>query len=245
ESANYAKSSFLANMSHELRTPMHAILSFSEMGLGKTQNQESPENINLYRYYERINASGKRLLVLLNDLLDMSRLEANKMTYDKATYSLQLVARLACNEISSLINSKQLQLNIQELEFECTAHFDKARLTQVLVNLLSNAIKFSPTGGMIDIQFIASALLENDDPAIGIRVRDYGPGIPDEELEYIFDKFIQSSRIRNSGGTGLGLAISRQIINDHQGQIVAANHPDGGAIFTVLLPTTGSPSEPL
>ncbi|QZA78556.1 PAS domain S-box protein [Deefgea tanakiae] len=243
ESANYAKSSFLANMSHELRTPMHAILSFSEMGLGKTQNQDAPENVNLYRYYERINASGKRLLVLLNDLLDMSRLEANKMTYDKANYSLQLVARLASNEISSLINSKQLQLNIQEPEFEATASFDKARLTQVLVNLLSNAIKFSPVGSLIDIHFIDNAILTDGQTAIGVSVRDYGPGIPDEELEYIFDKFIQSTRIRNGGGTGLGLAISRQIINDHQGQIVAANHPDGGAIFTVLLPTAGSQNE--
>lgn len=236
ERANYAKSSFLANMSHELRTPMHAILSFSEMGLGKTQNQDIPENINLYRYYERINASGKRLLVLLNDLLDMSRLEANKMTYDKANYSLQEVARLACNEISSLINSKQLQLNIQDSDLEANANFDKARLTQVLVNLLSNAIKFSPVGGMIDIGFIHAATLKDGQAAIGVSVRDYGPGIPEDELEFIFDKFIQSTRIRNGGGTGLGLAISRQIINDHQGQIVAANHPEGGAIFTVLLP---------
>ncbi len=141
------------------------------------------------------------------------------------------------------MNSKQLQLNIQETEFESTASFDKARLTQVIVNLLSNAIKFSPTGGMIDIEFITSATLQNGHPAIGISVRDYGPGIPEDELEYIFDKFIQSSRIRNGGGTGLGLAISRQIINDHQGQIVAANHPEGGAIFTVLLPNTANQTQ--
>ncbi|QZA82428.1 PAS domain S-box protein [Deefgea piscis] len=237
ESANFAKSSFLANMSHELRTPMHAILSFSEMGLGKTQNPNHSENLNLNRYFERINASGKRLLVLLNDLLDMSRLEANKMTYDKGVHSLQMIVRMACAEISSLISSKQLQLHIQDGEIEASAHFDKARLTQVLVNLLSNAIKFSPHGGEIEIHFIANAQLEPDQPAIGVSVRDHGPGVPDDELEYIFDKFIQSSRARNGSGTGLGLAISRQIISDHEGQIIASNHPQGGAIFTVLLPS--------
>jgi signal transduction histidine kinase len=243
ESANFAKSSFLANMSHELRTPMHAILSFSEMGLGKTQNisktqnQNEAENINLNRYFERINASGKRLLVLLNDLLDMSRLEANKMSYDKGSYSLQMVVRMACAEISPLMNSKQLQLKIQESTIESTAHFDKARLTQVLVNLMSNAIKFSPMGGEIDIQFATHSELETGLPAISVSIRDHGPGVPEDELEYIFDKFIQSSRIRSGGGTGLGLAISRQIINDHQGRIIASNHPDGGAIFTVLLPS--------
>lgn len=246
ESANFAKSSFLANMSHELRTPMHAILSFSEMGLSKTQNisknqnLNEAENINLYRYFERINASGKRLLVLLNDLLDMSRLEANKMSYDKGSYSLQMIVRMACAEISSLMSSKQLQLKIQESAIETTAHFDKARLTQVLVNLMSNAIKFSPTGGEIEIQFIAVAVLEDGLPAIGVSIRDHGPGVPEDELEYIFDKFIQSSRVRSGGGTGLGLAISRQIISDHQGHIVASNHPNGGAIFTVLLPNIAS-----
>ncbi|WP_228028245.1 PAS domain S-box protein [Chitinibacter fontanus] len=237
ENANMAKSSFLANMSHELRTPMHAILSFSEMGLAKTSKLELAEAQHLNRYYERINASGKRLLVLLNDLLDMSRLEANKMTYDKGKHSLQLIIRMAIAEMGSLLAGKQLQLEFNEGQEDISTIFDKARITQVIVNLLSNAIKFSPNGASIDIQINQVDLLDNGAPAISIEVRDHGPGIPESELETIFDKFIQSSRVRMGGGTGLGLAISRQIMLDHGGQISARNHPEGGAVFTILLPT--------
>ncbi|QLG87354.1 PAS domain S-box protein [Chitinibacter bivalviorum] len=236
ESANFAKSSFLANMSHELRTPMHAILSFSEMGLAKTSKLDLPENAHLNRYYERINASGKRLLVLLNDLLDMSRLEANKMSYDKGRHSLQLIVRMASAEMGSLISGKQLQIKMDDGQEEILAIFDKARITQVMVNLLSNAIKFSPVGSNIDIQFLPEVTLDDGSPAVGVEVHDHGPGIPPEELETIFDKFIQSSRVKVGGGTGLGLAISRQIMLDHGGQISAQNHPDGGAIFQISLP---------
>ncbi|WP_348945429.1 PAS domain S-box protein [Chitinibacter sp. FCG-7] len=240
ENANLAKSSFLANMSHELRTPMHAILSFSEMGLAKTSKLELPEASHLNRYYERINASGKRLLVLLNDLLDMSRLEANKMSYDKGKHSLQLIVRMAIAEMGSLLAGKQLQLEFNEQQEEINTIFDKARITQVMVNLLSNAIKFSPSGSAIEISVNPVDLLENGEPAVSIEVRDHGPGIPENELETIFDKFIQSSRVRMGGGTGLGLAISRQIMLDHNGQISARNHPDGGAIFTLLLPVNSA-----
>ncbi|WP_373975812.1 PAS domain S-box protein [Chitinibacter sp. SCUT-21] len=236
ENANLAKSSFLANMSHELRTPMHAILSFSEMGLAKTGKLDAPEATHLNRYYERINASGKRLLVLLNDLLDMSRLEANKMSYDKGKHSVPLIIRMAIAEMSSLLAGKQLHLEFNESSDDITTVFDKARITQVIVNLLSNAIKFSPSGSTIEVYIQAIDLLDDGSPAISIAIRDHGPGIPENELETIFDKFIQSSRVRMGGGTGLGLAISRQIMMDHGGQINARNHPEGGAVFTILLP---------
>lgn len=232
EAANNAKTVFLANMSHELRTPMHAILSFSEMGLQKSGGE--PEQLS--RYFERINTSGKRLLTLLNDLLDMSRLEANKMSYDKARHILQTTTRGAVNEISSLLAGKQLSLVIDETTPKLLTVYDKARITQVLVNLLSNAIKFSPQGGQIQIDFISDALLENGQAAIGLTVHDQGPGIPQQDLERIFDTFIQSKQIQNQGGTGLGLAISRQIMLDHNGSVTARNHASGGAIFTVLLP---------
>ncbi|KAF0814974.1 Sensor histidine kinase WalK [Andreprevotia sp. IGB-42] len=234
ESANVAKSAFLANMSHELRTPMHAILSFSEMGLSKIAKGETGSSLS--RYLDRIHSSGNRLLVLLNDLLDMSRLEANKMAYNKSRHVLQLVVQQAATEISSLLASKQLRLHTDDNTLQLYAMFDKARITQVVVNLLSNAIKFSPEGGRIEISFIALSLLDDGRPAIGLAVRDHGPGVPAEELDLIFDKFIQSTRMRTSGGTGLGLAISRQIMEDHGGSIAASNHPDGGAVFTILLP---------
>ncbi|BCL75409.1 hypothetical protein JHS3_11450 [Jeongeupia sp. HS-3] len=237
ESANVAKSAFLANMSHELRTPMHAILSFSEMGLSKTGRTEPT---NLARYFERINSSGNRLLILLNDLLDMSRLEANRMQYDKSLYCLQQTVQTAVNEINPLMLGKRLDLEADEHTAPLFAVYDKTRLMQVIVNLLSNAIKFSPVGSSIVIDYLPHATLDNGQPAIGVSVRDHGPGIPVDELELIFDKFIQSSRMRTTGGTGLGLAISRQIMGDHGGKVFATNHSDGGAVFTLLLPVERS-----
>lgn len=234
EAANKAKTVFLANMSHELRTPMHAILSFSEMGINKA-GQITPEQI--FRYFERIQSSGKRLLALLNDLLDMSRLEANKMVYDKSPCALQTTVSGAVTEISSLLASKQLDVLVDENTPAVEALYDKARITQVLVNLLSNAIKFSPHGARIYIDFIKSARLDNDSPAIGLTVRDEGPGIPEQDLDHIFDTFTQSKQAHTATGTGLGLAISRQIMFDHGGSISARNYPSGGAIFTLLLPT--------
>jgi PAS domain S-box-containing protein len=235
EAANMAKSNFLANMSHELRTPMHAILSFSEIGLSKVNNAD---RANLVRYFERIHSSGNRLLILLNDLLDMSRLEANKMRYSKMNYDLKNIAKQAATELATLISSKQIQLILDTPSQAILLTLDKARITQVIINLLSNAIKFSPSGNEIHIHFIENAQLKNGKMAMGLSVRDHGVGIPESELDLIFDKFIQSSRLNgHASGTGLGLAISRQIMTDHGGEIYAENAKDGGAILSILLPT--------
>jgi signal transduction histidine kinase len=138
--------------------------------------------------------------------------------------------------MSPLLANKRIQLNIDESTPKITALYDKTRLIQVLINLLSNAIKFSPEGGQIRIDFLPEAQLQDGRSAFGFRIRDIGPGIPQQDLESIFDKFQQSKNIATTGGTGLGLAICRQIMLDHGGSIHAANHPDGGAVFTVLLP---------
>lgn len=240
EAANVSKSVFLANMSHELRTPMHSILSFSEMGidkLGKT------DEANIQRYFERIRASGNRLLVLLNDLLDMSRLEANKMNYSKSRHRLQSTIRAAIVELGPLLTDKELHIEIDEQTAQITLNYDRSRLIQVIVNLISNAIKFSPSGSAIEIGFIEHDSI-NEKPAAGFTVRDHGPGVAAEDREAIFDKFIQSTRQDNPGGTGLGLAICRQIMQDHDGLISVNNHPEGGAVFTILLPIE-TPQTPL
>jgi|GEM_PF-1637620 len=239
EAANMAKSLFLANMSHELRTPMHAILSFSEIGQSKVGTSDSA---NLSRYFERIHSSGNRLLILLNDLLDMSRLEANKMRYIKMDHDLKTIAKQASTELATLLFSRHIHLNLDAGLPQLMLCFDKARITQVIINLLSNAIKFSPEGKQINIHFIQKAQLANGQAAMGLSVRDYGPGIPEDELELIFDKFIQSSRLNNhASGTGLGLAISRQIMSDHGGEIYARNAEGGGAILSILLPLEQPP----
>jgi hypothetical protein len=242
ERANRAKSEFLANMSHELRTPMHAILSFSDIGMSKAsgENQEK-----LLQYFSRINESGKRLLSLLDELLDLSKLEAGRMQFDFAQRDLEKVIDTAVLEFQELVNKKSLHVEIVRPEFETVCRFDHQKILQVTRNLLSNAIKFTPDRKQIQIFFQMSELPigkritdELGVPAISFSIADEGIGIPEDELLAVFDKFVQSSKTRTgAGGTGLGLAISKEIIDSHGGKIEAANRPEGGAIFTVTLPT--------
>ena len=154
------------------------------------------------------------------------------------------VTKAAAKEQLSLRTEKSVKLIIEKTSIDCHAFFDKEKMMQVLLNLLSNATKFTPQGSLISISFAESTLnrgrRNTDDGtmhALSISVKDEGPGIPDEELELIFDKFVQSRKTRGTaGGTGLGLAISRKIVLAHGGNIKAQNHPLGGAVFAVTLP---------
>lgn len=234
EAASNAKNVFLAKMSHELRTPLHAILSFSELGGSRVEKAASGQ---LARYFECIHTSGKRLLALINDQLDMSRMEANKMAYDKRPHALKVTTSNAVAEISPLLAAKKIAVKISDSSPEQVLIYDEARMTQVLVNLLDNAIKHSPYGGTIQIRFINEQKLANSTPAAGFCIRDNGPGIASNDLDRIFEVFTQGSDPA-AGGSGLGLAISRQIVHDHGGSITASNHADGGALFTIMLPAT-------
>jgi len=235
EQASAAKSTFLTNMSHELRTPMHAILSFSEMGIQKAENTDTT---TLKRYFERIDLSGKRLLKMLNDLLDMSRLEANKMQYRFERHHLQHTFHAAARELSSLLPNKRLKFQIENETPRLTASYDQERITQVFINLLSNAIKFSPEEGTIHIRFLTNTLINGEPETIGTSIRDEGRGIREQDLQAIFEAFVQSNPAQTQGGTGLGLAISQRIVSDHGGILSANNHPGGGAIFTLLIPVS-------
>jgi signal transduction histidine kinase len=244
EHANLAKSEFLANMSHELRTPMHAILSFARIGQAKA---DAAPPAKLREYFEHIRNSGERLLSLVNDLLDLSRLEAGKMPYAMARIDLQRLTEEIGAELDPLLKAKQLTLEIAVGAADCLASGDHKRLGQVLHNLLSNAIKFSPPAGTIRIEVAADALPQGEGkhlPALRLTVADQGVGIPENEREAIFDKFVQSSKtVSGAGGTGLGLAICREIVHAHRGMIRARNRPEGGAAFDVLLPAaTGNPA---
>ncbi len=228
EQANNAKSEFLANISHELRTPLHGILSFASFGI-KKHDSAPPEKLR--SYFEKIDISGNTLLSLVSDLLDLAKLEAGRMVIEIQPAELGALMTSVVDEFNSLLCERDLtvQRELQWARVDVVADADRIR--QVLRNLLGNAVKFSAPGGKILIESRVRG------ETVSISVRDQGPGIPEEELESVFDKFIQSSRTKTgAGGTGLGLAICREIVTAHGGEIRAENHPDGGAAFTFEIP---------
>jgi signal transduction histidine kinase len=227
QAANIAKSQFLANISHELRTPMHGILSFARFGIDKGPTA-GPEKVA--SYFEKIHQSAAQLLAMLNELLDLAKLQAGRMTYSFSDVNIADIVRQAADEFVSLVSERDLTLVCPSIE-DVSGEADAQRTLQVVRNLLSNAVKFSPQGGMIYLSCAA------DDNAVHVSVRDQGPGIPEGELETIFEKFAQSSATTTgAGGTGLGLAICRQIVKDHGGRIWARNAPEGGALFQFWIP---------
>jgi len=260
ERANHAKSEFLANMSHELRTPMHAIISFANFGVDKF---ERVDRARLKGYFVHIQRSAGRLLGLLNDLLDLSKLEAGKMEIKTAPVRATDLLRDAALEAEALAEHRLVKVRIVRPggaghahgngpsggatpDFEddgLNALWDAPRVLQVLRNLLSNAVKFSVSGGVIELSACPVALKPaHGGPAqlgIELRVRDQGVGIPPAELETVFDKFVQSSKTKTgAGGTGLGLAICREIVAAHGGTIRAEQNPppQSGVCFIVRLP---------
>jgi PAS domain S-box-containing protein len=236
EQANRAKSEFLANMSHELRTPMHAILSYARLGLDKLANNRLPAH-KAQQYFGRIDQGGERLLGLLNDLLDLSKLEAGKMSYQMRSVDVARVAKATLAEFEGLARSHGVTLELCATPAGATAWCDADRVTQVLSNLLSNAIKFSAHGGSASVAVEAAELAAGGARAIAVSVSDRGIGIPANELESVFDEFVQSTKTKTgSGGTGLGLSICRQIIEDHSGRIWAELRPGGGSILRFVLP---------
>ncbi len=232
EEAVKAKAEFLSNMSHELRTPMHAILGYSELCLIEA-NEGNIQDIP--KYMRNITLSGKRLLVLLNDLLNLAKMEAGKVEYKRKPADMNDVVDQALMELDPLIKAKNIKV--------CTkfggcaeAVFDKHHMIQVLVNLLSNAVKFSAPGSGIAIE-LSQECAPDSGPELQCRVIDEGPGIPETELRTIFDEFVQSSKTKTgAGGTGLGLAICSSIVKAHGGRIWAENGKPKGAIFTFVIP---------
>ncbi len=239
--ANQAKSEFLANMSHELRTPMHAILSFSQLGQEKAASCGQPK---ISHYFGRVEQSATRLLSLINELLDLSKLESGHMTLVPVPIELHSLLHEAISHLEPLLLQRHLHLEMPPPDFPARLVADRERLLQVIHNLLSNAIKFSPDHGRIGIHLSLTELprgRRTDDtgliPALRLVVEDEGIGIPEPELVAIFEKFIQSSATKSgAGGTGLGLAICRAIVLQHRGTIEAKNRASGGACFIVTLP---------
>ena len=236
--ANQSKSEFLANMSHELRTPMHAILSFASMGQEKAF-QAKPEKIQ--QYFSRISESGQRLLALLNDLLDLSKLEAGAVECHFKPNIVMKIVDTVLQEMSAIIKGKSVIVIHDKADVDTRAVCDSEKIMQVVRNLLSNAIKFTPDGKRIFLQYAPSTVPAANStqqlPALAFKVIDEGIGIPEDELSSVFDKFVQSSKTKTgAGGTGLGLAICREIIDRHEGVISARNNEYGGATFEFKIP---------
>jgi signal transduction histidine kinase len=228
ETANNAKSDFLSNISHELRTPLHGILSFAGFGIKKHAIAKPDKMLD---YFQKIRQSGETLLILLNDLLDLAKLESGKITFEFRPADLGLLIDSMVDECRSLVSERNLTVRCEHPEANEKIVLDADKIKQVLRNLLSNAIKFSPEGGTIDITTFNKA------DSIVVSVRDQGTGIPQNDLRKVFDKFVQSSKTKSgAGGTGLGLAICQEIIDAHKGRIWAENNPDVGANFLFEIP---------
>jgi signal transduction histidine kinase len=228
ESANRSKSEFLANISHELRTPLHGILSYAKFGMNETAAGQQNE---LYGFFRNVEHCAENLLNLVNDLLDLSKLEAGRMFFCFRLADIGELVEAAIGEFKAACDAKLVEIGFQPPERPVLAVVDSDCVRQLLHNLLSNAVKFSPPSGVIAVR------LRRVGKAILLSVCDDGPGIPPDEIEAVFNKFVQSSKTKtNQGGTGLGLAICREIVAGHKGRIWGENNAGAGCIVFVELP---------
>ncbi|MBX7218687.1 MAG: PAS domain S-box protein [Blastocatellia bacterium] len=229
EEANRLKSEFLSNISHELRTPLHGILSYAGFGLKRFERAEREK---LRSYFDEIRDSGEQLLTLINDLLDLSKIESGKMEFEFEPVPLAVLVDSIQSKLSNLAESKQIELICPPVVDDWTIGGDRGKLFRVLINLVGNAVKFTPPGGSIRL-----AVEPRDGGWYRIAVTDNGQGIAAEDLDRIFDKFAQSHSTKHIGGTGLGLAICREIIRAHGGRIWAESAGMGtGSTFFFTLP---------
>ncbi|MGQ0512512.1 MAG: ATP-binding protein [Betaproteobacteria bacterium] len=229
EIANRHKSDFLANMSHELRTPLNAIIGFSEVLVDRMFGEVNDKQLD---YLRDIHSSGKHLLSLINDILDLSKIEAGRMELDLADFDL----RGALENAITLIRERAQRHGIA-LELEVDASLgafraDERKFKQIMLNLLSNAVKFTPEGGKVSVRARpAGASLE-------VAVADTGVGIAPEDQQLVFEEFKQVGRdyTKKAEGTGLGLALTRRFVELHGGRISLESAPGKGSTFTITFP---------
>lgn len=230
EAASASKSAFVANMSHELRTPLNAILGFAEI---IESEAVGPEVSQQYRTYARdIRESGQHLLSLINDMLDVAKIEAGKMDLDRQPIDARQVIDGAVRLIAHRAEQKQQVISV-DIEAAAVPYADERAFKQITLNLLSNAVKFSPQQGVIGVR-----INRTPSGSIKLSVDDSGPGIPEDKTKQLFRPFsrVDNRYDRSANGTGLGLALVRGLVALHGGSVWLENKPSGGLVATVEFP---------
>jgi signal transduction histidine kinase/ActR/RegA family two-component response regulator len=241
EQANRTKSAFLANMSHELRTPLNAIIGYSEM------LEEEAEDVGQDEFIpdlKKIHSAGKHLLALINDILDLSKIESGKMELYLETFDIRALVTEVESTIMPLVERNKNTLDVRLPDDLVTMHADMTRVRQVLFNLLSNATKFTENG---QVQLEVEVEDRAGESTVFFHVRDSGIGLTEEQLGRLFQAFTQAdaSTSRKYGGTGLGLVISRRFCQIMGGDIVVESEYGKGSLFTVWLPREVKEREPV
>ena len=237
--ANHEKSSFLSSMSHELRTPLNGIIGFAQI-LASNKFASGPEERQ--RFAQHVVTSGKHLLSLVNEILDLSKIEAGKASLALAPVALDEVLQESRTMVAPLAQARQIALELPAAS-HLVLQADRTRLTQILVNLLSNAIKYNRTNGRVSVQCSVESELYGR-----VSVADSGPGLSSGQLVTIFQPFDRAGRKEESEGTGLGLAITKRLIEAMHGNIGVESQPGVGSTFWIDLPlrneAAGDPALP-
>lgn len=236
EKASRFKSDFLAEVSHEMKNPLQGILSFAELGVQRCE-ETPPEKLK--SFFEAIERCGQTMLTLIERLLMLARIEAGVLNCDCETCDLVSLAESVAAEFVGRCCQENIQLNLDITERPVAVDADEGKLCQVIRNLVSNAVRFSPPGGTVQIS------VRQEGKTARLAVHDEGPGIQEDELQRVFERFFQASTNDDKGkGTGLGLTICKQIVELHDGEIHVENAVEGGAIFSFSLPTSAVSVEP-
>jgi signal transduction histidine kinase len=234
EAANNAKSQFLANMSHELRTPLNAIIGYSEILQEEAKDSGNSSSIP---DLEKIQSAGKQLLALINDVLDLSKIEAGKMDIFPETFSIRSVVDDVATTVKPMLARNSNALRVTCPEAIGTMYSDMVKVRQILLNLLSNGCKFTEQG---TIALDVSSDEKPDGATIVFHVSDSGIGMTEAQMAKLFEAFSQAeaSTTRHYGGTGLGLAITRRFCQMLHGDVVVSSERGKGSTFTVRIPRT-------
>jgi signal transduction histidine kinase len=229
EVANKHKSEFLANMSHELRTPLNAIIGFSEVLIERMFGEMNAKQED---YLKDIHSSGKHLLSLINDILDLSKVEAGRMELELSEFHLPAALQNAMTLVRERAHTHGIALKLRVDPKLGQIHADERKFKQIVLNLLSNAVKFTPDGGRVDV----NARMNGE--AVEIAVKDTGVGIAPKDQEAVFEEFRQVGRdyTTKQEGTGLGLALTRRFVELHGGKLSLKSAPGKGSTFTFTLP---------